>query len=102
LFLINASCTVWSIVIGITCIFIAFVFNCRREERDINIGSVTWRDLAKDKQRLDAIIASALKAGEQEGVVLTADEWESTIKRKVQNAVKLAKKPVREGEEQSS
>jgi hypothetical protein len=63
---------------------------------------VTWRDLAKDKQRLEAIIASAVKAGEQEGVLLSADEWESTIKRKVQNAVKLAKKPVREGEEQSS
>ena len=69
---------------------------------DINVGSVTWRDLAKDKPRLEAIIASAVKAGEQEGVVLTADEWESTIKRKVQNAVKLAKKPVREGEEQAS
>ena len=42
---------------------------------------MTWRDLAKDKQRLEAIIASAVKAGEQEGVVLSADEWESTIKR---------------------
>jgi len=69
---------------------------------DVNVGSVAWRDLAKDKQRLHTIIASAIKAGEQEGVLLTAEEWEATIKRRVQNAVKLAKKPVRHGEEEAT
>lgn len=63
---------------------------------------MTWRDLAKDKQRLEAIIASAVKAGEQEGVVLTPEEWGTTIKRKLQNAVKLAKKPVRGSEEEAT
>jgi hypothetical protein len=35
-------------------------------------------------------------------VVLTPEEWGTTIKRKLQNAVKLAKKPVRVGEEEAT
>lgn len=56
---------------------------------DVNVGKITWKELTKDKHRLEAMIESAIKAGEQQGVVLTAEEWESTIKRKIQNAVKL-------------
>ncbi len=58
---------------------------------DINVGSITWRDLAKNKEQLEGIITSAMKNGEEQGVVLQPEEWEAIIKRKLQNAVKLNK-----------
>ena len=64
---------------------------------DINVGNITWRELAKDKARLQGIINSAIKAGQQQGVVLTPEEWENTIKRRVQNGVKLTKLGRQEG-----
>ena len=58
---------------------------------DINVGNISWKELAKDKRRLQGIIDCAIKAGQEKGLVLTAEEWESTIKRRVQNAMKLSK-----------
>lgn len=56
---------------------------------DINVGSITWRDLAKNKEQLEGIITSAMKNGEEQGVVLQPEEWEAIIKRKLQNGIKL-------------
>ena len=58
---------------------------------DINVGSITWRDLAKNKEQLQGIVTSAIKNGEEQGVLLQPEEWEAIINRKVQNAVKLNK-----------